>query len=229
MNSRYQIRLRGQLDPKLSVWFGEFVITHTPDGDTLLTGEIVDQAALHGVFIRCRDLGMTLISVNPLSRGENIMNWIHAEESLVISASAGELYAIVSDYQVGHPAIVPKQYFTSLNVEKGGKGAGTVIRGNFRVFGKDYPLHQLVSEPQPGRVILETDIDTGQYTTFTFEPLKGGQQTRVTIASEFPPAPGIVGFLQRWTLPPVARTVYRKELRQLEEYALSKRTVPSLA
>jgi hypothetical protein len=67
MSTIYQIRVRGQLDPKLSVWFGNCAISHTPGGDTLLTGMVIDQAALHGVLARCRDLGVTLISINPLN------------------------------------------------------------------------------------------------------------------------------------------------------------------
>jgi hypothetical protein len=63
---KYQIRVKGELDPRLSEWFGGLAIAHTPNGDTLLTGTVLDQAALHGVLSRCRDLGVTLISVNPL-------------------------------------------------------------------------------------------------------------------------------------------------------------------
>jgi hypothetical protein len=62
----YQIRVKGQLDPYLSAWFLDFIIELTADGDTLLVGNAVDQAALHGIMARCRDLGVTLISVNPL-------------------------------------------------------------------------------------------------------------------------------------------------------------------
>jgi hypothetical protein len=68
----YQIRVKGQLDPYLSAWFLDFTIVPTADGDTLLVGNVVDQAALHGIMARCRDLGVTLISVNPLTdTGEN--------------------------------------------------------------------------------------------------------------------------------------------------------------
>jgi hypothetical protein len=65
MTSTYQIRVKNLLDAKLSSWFGDFVISHTPNGDTLLTGPVIDQAALIAVITRCRDLGLTLISVNP--------------------------------------------------------------------------------------------------------------------------------------------------------------------
>jgi hypothetical protein len=62
----YQIRVKGHLDPGLSVWFNGFAIEHTHDGNTLLTGNVPDQAALFGIIARCRDLGVTLISVNPV-------------------------------------------------------------------------------------------------------------------------------------------------------------------
>ena len=64
--TEYQIRVKGLLDPKLAAWFGEFTISYTTNGDTLLTGMIIDQAALHGVLGRCRSLGMTLISMYPV-------------------------------------------------------------------------------------------------------------------------------------------------------------------
>lgn len=66
MTADYEIRLKGHLDPKLSAWFGHLTITHTPEGDTLLVGTVIDQAALYGVVARCRDMGMTLISINRL-------------------------------------------------------------------------------------------------------------------------------------------------------------------
>lgn len=71
MSTEYVIRVRGQLDPKLSGWFGDLAIAHTADGDSLLTGRIVDQAALYGVLARCRDLGVTLISINRLPEGSS--------------------------------------------------------------------------------------------------------------------------------------------------------------
>jgi hypothetical protein len=61
----YQLKVKEHLDPLLSARLGDFAMLHTPDGTTLLTGVIVDQAALHGVLARCRDLGLTLISLNP--------------------------------------------------------------------------------------------------------------------------------------------------------------------
>ena len=58
----YQIRIKGHLGPEWSDWFGGLTITLEGNGDTLLTGPVVDQAALHGVLRKVRDLGMLLVS-----------------------------------------------------------------------------------------------------------------------------------------------------------------------
>jgi len=65
----YQIRLKGHLDSQWTEWFGGLTITLEEDGDTLLTGPVVDQAALHGLLKKIRDLGMPLISVNCIEPG----------------------------------------------------------------------------------------------------------------------------------------------------------------
>ena len=58
----YQIRIKGHLGPRWSEWFEGLTITPTDDGETLLTGPVADQAALHGLLRKVRDLGMPLIS-----------------------------------------------------------------------------------------------------------------------------------------------------------------------
>ncbi len=60
----YEIRIHGHLDEKWAVWFEGLTITLEDNGDTLLTGPVVDQAALHGLLRKVRDLAMPLISVN---------------------------------------------------------------------------------------------------------------------------------------------------------------------
>jgi hypothetical protein len=60
---RYVIRVKGHLDPFWQEWFDHLVITHQSDGTTLLSGPIRDQAALYGLLIKMRDLGLTLLSL----------------------------------------------------------------------------------------------------------------------------------------------------------------------
>jgi hypothetical protein len=72
----YRIRVKGHLGPRWERWFSPMVIAPQANGDTLLTGFVVDQAALHGVLRRIRDLGLPLISIEriesdtPVSRNE---------------------------------------------------------------------------------------------------------------------------------------------------------------
>ena len=65
----YQIRIKGHLDPHWASWFEGLAITLEDNGETLLTGPLVDQAALHGVLKKVRDLGVPLISVNRMEPG----------------------------------------------------------------------------------------------------------------------------------------------------------------
>jgi hypothetical protein len=62
--SVFQIRLKGHVGPQWTDWFDGMAITLEDDGDTLLTGPVADQAALHGLLKKVRDIGMTLVSVN---------------------------------------------------------------------------------------------------------------------------------------------------------------------
>jgi len=66
----YIIKIKDQLDSHWKDWFDDFAITKTDDGNTILNGVIVDQAALHSVLKKIRDLGLTIISVNSQEKGE---------------------------------------------------------------------------------------------------------------------------------------------------------------
>ena len=63
MVDTYRFRVRGHLDDRWSDWLGGLAVQRQEDGTTLLVGAVVDQAALHGVIIRIRDLGLPLLSV----------------------------------------------------------------------------------------------------------------------------------------------------------------------
>jgi hypothetical protein len=62
----YRIRFKEQLDQRWSAWLSGLEVIHEANGETVLTGDVVDQAALHGLLSKVRDLHLTLISVNPL-------------------------------------------------------------------------------------------------------------------------------------------------------------------
>lgn len=70
----YQIRIQGHLSVEWADWFGGLTITSEDDGDTLISGPVVDQAALHGLLRKVRDLGMTLVSVNQVQSQETRQN-----------------------------------------------------------------------------------------------------------------------------------------------------------
>jgi hypothetical protein len=65
----YQIRIKGHLGREWTDWFEGLTVTLEEDGDTLLTGPVADQAALHGLLKKVRDLGLPLVSVSPIEPG----------------------------------------------------------------------------------------------------------------------------------------------------------------
>ena len=67
----YEIRVKGHLADRWAGWFEGLTITLEEDGVTLLTGPVIDQAALHGLLRKTRDLGMPLLSVNRVEPGQN--------------------------------------------------------------------------------------------------------------------------------------------------------------
>ena len=66
----YEIRIKGHLDDRWADWFEGLTITLADNGDTLLSGPVVDQAALHGLLRKVRDLGIPLLSVNRVEPGQ---------------------------------------------------------------------------------------------------------------------------------------------------------------
>lgn len=61
--ARYEIRLRGHLEPRWAAWFDDMTVSRLPDRTTVIRGLVPDQSALHGLLQRARDLGLPLISV----------------------------------------------------------------------------------------------------------------------------------------------------------------------
>ncbi len=77
MTQIYQIRVRGHLSKKRAEWFDGLSIENQPNGEALLTGPIPDQAALHGLLTRIRDLGLPLLSVLQIEPDKDIREEKH--------------------------------------------------------------------------------------------------------------------------------------------------------
>lgn len=146
------------------------------------------------------------------------MKMIHAEEAGVLSDTPEAVYAVLRDYQKAHPAILPKPYFDELVVEQGGQGAGTIFRLRMKVMGTEKNYRQVVTEPVPGQVLVETDPEQQVTTTFTVEPESGGSRTRLTIETSTPASKGITGWMERQLTPLVLRRIYQKEIQLLAAY-----------
>jgi len=67
MSDGYEIRIRGHLAPRWGSWFDGLTLTLDPDGTTVIRGEVADQAALHGLIQKVRDIGLPLVSVTPIA------------------------------------------------------------------------------------------------------------------------------------------------------------------
>jgi hypothetical protein len=71
MVSCYEICVQGYLDLDWAEWFDEFTLTHRQEGVTVLVGPVADQSALHGIIGKIRNLGLVLISVNQVGKGQS--------------------------------------------------------------------------------------------------------------------------------------------------------------
>jgi hypothetical protein len=81
--------------------------------------------------------------------------------SRIINAHADEIYKIIADYRTGHPRILPRAYFPSLNVETGGYGEGTMLHFEMRLLGQTQTFRSHITELEPGHVLQETELASG--------------------------------------------------------------------
>ena len=136
-----------------------------------------------------------------------------------LKAPPRRVYDTIANYHTGHPRILPKQ-FSGLTVERGGIGAGTVIRFQMRVLGRTYSYRAEVSEPEPGRVLVERNVlGNDAVSTFIVEPGSNANEAVTTIRTEMTVRRGWVGAIERWLTGRVLRPIYEKELRLLEAAA----------
>lgn len=135
--------------------------------------------------------------------------------SKIIHAPSEEIYKIIADYRDGHPHILPKSYFSSLEVEEGGYGERTIIRFQMRILGQTQNFRALITAPDAGCTLFEIDLNSKTSTSFTIWSLGNDRQARVTIMTVLKNRGLVEGFLAKMIL----TTVYRKELELLTSVA----------
>lgn len=139
-----------------------------------------------------------------------------------VAAPAARVYNIIADYRNGHPRILPAN-FRNLQVERGGRGDGTVIRFEVHAFGRTQTVRQSVDEPEPGRVIAERDLDGPNVTTFTVDRGATDEESTVTIHTKMKSRAGWLGAIERATTRMFLQRLYRQELENLDAVASQSR------
>ena len=135
-----------------------------------------------------------------------------------VRAPVDRVYELIADYRTGHPRIVPPKYFRNLLVEKGGRGAGTIITYEMKLLGRMRKARARVSEPEPGRVLVETVEEQGIVTTFRVDPA-GASASTVTISTVIPTRGGLLGAVERVMVRSLLAPVYRDELALIDRVA----------
>lgn len=144
------------------------------------------------------------------------MGTIHVSAERAVDAPANAVYGYIADMREHHPRFLPPA-FSDFEVESGGVGAGTVTRFKVTAGGRSREYRMEISEPEPGRVLAESDTNSSLRTTFTVTP--DGERSRVGIATSWEGAGGIGGFFERLFAPRVMRGIYADELDRLNSYA----------
>jgi uncharacterized protein YndB with AHSA1/START domain len=134
----------------------------------------------------------------------------------VVDAPAEAVYRYVADMREHHPHFLPPA-FSDFQVESGGTGAGTITRFKVTAGGRTRDYRMKVDEPEPGRVLTESDTASSMVTTTTVTPRDGA--SLVQISTSWNGAGGIGGFFERRFAPKAMRAIYTDELERLNAYA----------
>ncbi len=133
-----------------------------------------------------------------------------------VDAPAAAVYGYIADMREHHPHFLPPA-FSDFRVESGGVGEGTITRFTVTAGGRTRQYRMTVAEPEPGRVLTESDANSSMVTTTTVTPQDGISLVRISTAWEG--AGGIGGFFERLFAPRVMRGIYADELERLDAYA----------
>lgn len=148
------------------------------------------------------------------------MGVIHVTAERTVNAPADEVFGYIRDMSV-HPKFLPPA-FSDFHVESGGVGTGTIT---FKVTagGRTRDYRMTVDEPEPGRVLRESDNNSSLITKFTVTPRENaaasGAASRVEISTTWQGAGGIGGFFERTFAPRAMKAIYDDELQRLDSYA----------
>ena len=148
------------------------------------------------------------------------MSTVSVAAAREVGAPAAAVFGYIADYREHHPRFLPPA-FSGFTVEEGGVGPGTVVRFTVSAGGRSRPYRMRVDEPEPGRVLRESDLGSSLVTTFTVTP--EGDRSRVRIETTWSGAPGIGGFFERLFAPGAIRRIYDDELARLDGYARTQR------
>ena len=144
---------------------------------------------------------------------------VSASRSMPVPADA--VYRVIADLSGAHQRILPTA-FSGFRVESGGTGAGTVMSYTIALGGRRRFIRSRADEPEPGRVLTETDLERGAVTTFTVDPTPDG--CAVTISTRTESAAGLMGIVERFMAPRLLGNLYADELGRLEHVAREEET-----
>jgi hypothetical protein len=145
------------------------------------------------------------------------MTEIRYSAERLVDAPADVVYHCIADYERHHrPGEFLPPGFTDMEIEQGGVGNGTVVHFTVTAMGQSQRHHARVTEPEPGRVLLESEDHNGLSTRFTVEPQ--GQQSRVRFDTVYTKS-GPQGWIEKLLVARVLGPLYADELERLERYA----------
>lgn len=147
------------------------------------------------------------------------MGTINVTAERVINAPAERVYSYIADMRTHHPNFLPPA-ISGFTVESGGVGEGTVTHFTMTAGGRTRQYRMRVAEPEPGRVLTESDMNSSLVTTFNVQAQGSG--SHVAVSTTWQGAGGMGGFFERLFAPRVIRTVYLDELQRLDSYAREK-------
>jgi ribosome-associated toxin RatA of RatAB toxin-antitoxin module len=147
------------------------------------------------------------------------MGVIEVTAERMVNAPADAVFGYIRDMNV-HPKFLPPA-FSDFQVESGGVGPGTVASFKVTAGGRTREYRMTVDEPEPGRVLRESDNNSSLITKFTVTPREGDQHavSAVKISTTWQGAGGVGGFFERTFAPRAMKAIYEDELQRLDAYA----------